>query len=153
MYYLYLLFLYKEGRKNFTKADKIELCKTHSNRCFFCRGVFAGNELQIDHKIPYELAGNTEYEKFGRDALIPLCASCNRSKSWGCEGCDNFIIKEHKNCETCYWVNPDTYEHIAMRESLHLNVVFEKGELGYDFFSQLSHEAKKKQLQKLLDRD
>ena len=46
-----------------------------------------------------------------------LCGSANRAKSWSCEHCVNWLeLKQPEICRNCYWVYPDQYTHIAMRE-------------------------------------
>ncbi|MGB1286286.1 MAG: ribbon-helix-helix protein, CopG family, partial [Aggregatilineales bacterium] len=95
--------------------------------------------LQIDHRIPYEVAGDTEESLEASDFMV-LCASCNRSKSWVCEQCDNWHTdKNQKHCQTCYWHDPATYQHLALRPIKRLELVWT--DVESDVFEQLSEIA------------
>jgi hypothetical protein len=124
----------KEGRKIFSKVEKTSLFELHKGSCYYCMGKFSSNELQIDHRIPFEIAGNTLHEKDGIDALILVCSSCNRSKSWSCESCANFTLKDVKTCLSCYWYVPDSYSHISCRKAVVINTIFYEGESGFKRF-------------------
>ena len=71
--------------------------------------------MQIDHRVPYEVAGDAVASEADKPAFMLICGSCQRSKSWSCEHCDNFInLKNPDLCRTCYWGSPEKYEHIAL---------------------------------------
>ena len=125
----------KCGRVLFTKAEKLNLIKKDGTQCFYCLADFPANALQIDHKIPYEIAGNEEHQKSGEDALALVCASCNRRKSWSCEGCSNFSKKELSVCRSCYWTNPDNYTHLATQNFVVLNLTLSEKDSGYASFN------------------
>lgn len=102
------------GRKVFSKAFKQQLLELQGNHCLVCNARYEGRYLQIDHRIPYEVAGDSA-ERDHIEAYMLVCTSCNRAKSWSCEHCDNWQVqKDARTCQTCYWANPDNYEHIAM---------------------------------------
>lgn len=122
----------KLGRAVFTKKEKNDLIKKHWNRCFYCTSEFPSNALQIDHRIPYEVAGNELHKKHGIDALILVCSSCNRSKSWSCESCENFRVGDFKVCESCYWNDPDNYTHMAGVKYAVINLTLKEGDQGFD---------------------
>jgi hypothetical protein len=72
---------------------------------------------------------------------MPLCGSCNRAKSWSCEHCRNWQNdKKIDICMTCYWSNPEEYDHIAMTELKRLDIVWIDKEIN-DYES-LSHAAR-----------
>lgn len=74
-----------------------------------------------------------------------LCASANRAKSWSCENCLNWKIKDSQNCLFCYWAFPDTYKHIAMRDVRRLDVMWTGEETNeYDEIKKEAKENKKK---------
>lgn len=123
-----------EGRRGFTKHERTRLLVRDGCRCFFCRAQFQPNELQIEHRVPFEVAGNALHENQGIEALVLACASCNRSKSWSCEKCPNFRTKIIDVCTACYWSNPDSHSHVAEQPVVRINVTFRQGELGYARF-------------------
>ncbi len=61
--------------------------KTAPSRGTLCGGKFDPTFLQVDHKVPYEVAGESEAEN--ADAFMLVCGSCNRTKSWAGEHCEN----------------------------------------------------------------
>jgi len=101
----------KAGRDALPKQTRDALIRAAGSRCRMC-----GSEtnLQLDHKIPYEVAGESQGR--GAKAFQVLCGSCNRKKSWSCEHCENWLrLKSVEICGTCYWAGPETYSHVAMR--------------------------------------
>jgi hypothetical protein len=42
-----------------------------------------------------------------------LCRACQRSKSWSCEHCPNWVPALTEVCSTCSWASPDKYDHVA----------------------------------------
>ena len=128
----------KSARKAFSKNEKDLLVEKYGNTCYFCSQKLLSNELQIDHRVPFEVAGNSEHDSGNTDALILLCASCNRSKSWSCEQCSNFKHKEIAACKSCYWCDPNEYSHVRMKKRLVINIVFDEKQLNIDSFSKFS---------------
>jgi hypothetical protein len=105
----------KTGRRQFPKELKKALLEKFGARCTICGGSFNSTFLQVDHRVPFEVAGETEAED--PDAFMLVCASCNRTKSWSCEHCENWSqLKEAAVCKSCYWANPTAYSHVAMAE-------------------------------------
>ncbi len=82
-----------------------------SGHCEVC-GAFP--PLQIDHRVPFEIGG----ERFPHHAedFMPLCPSCNRSKSWACENCPNREVKDIAVCKACMWASPKDYKHVATQQ-------------------------------------
>jgi len=81
----------KSGRKLIPKEIKKALLERLGPRCALCGGKFDPTFLQVDHKVPYEVAGESEAENAG--AFMLVCGSCNRTKSWACEHCVNWTQK------------------------------------------------------------
>jgi hypothetical protein len=80
-------------------------------------------DLQIDHRIPFEVDGEPVLEA---ENLMLLCGSANRAKSWSCENCENWnSLKDKSICLSCYWAYPENYEHIAMRQIRRVDLVWE----------------------------
>ncbi len=119
----------KAGRRAFPKALKATLLARDGEQCALCNGHFAGPALQIDHRIPFEVAGeNSTTEPF---AFMLVCASCNRAKSWSCEHCPNWTLKSASTCATCLWSSPLEYMHVATEARRRLTIVWEGTEVEY----------------------
>ena len=127
-----------EGRTGLSKRLKTALIARYGCRCFIYLEVMPQAELQIDHRVPYEIAGETttmEPEEF-----MLLCGSANRAKSWSCEHCDNFLIKHRPAiCKACFWASPENYSHIAETLSRRIELVWSGGEVAD--FERLKHQA------------
>ncbi len=122
------------GRRVFAK-DLKDLLVTRSNgRCEICSAPFEDRYLQIDHRAPYEVAGDVRFEDQEPSDFMLVCGSCQRSKSWSCERCANWLAEKRPEvCQSCYWANPDDYEHVAMEERRRIDLVWIAGEVhGYD---------------------
>jgi hypothetical protein len=115
------------GRKLFPKAFKQRLVTLQGSRCEICREMYEPRFLQIDHRIPYAVAGDLELTP---QNYMLVCGSCNRAKSWMCEHCPNWLEKQDSNiCLQCYWTNPDQYTHIALREIRRLEIIWSEKEV------------------------
>lgn len=113
------------GRRAFPKSFKNALLAHYGLRCAICNGEFPGRALQIDHRVPYEVAGDVSGDRDIHDYLL-LCPSCNRTKSWSCEHCVNGQgIKDAAICRTCMWGSPEGYAHIATRARRSLTVTWD----------------------------
>ena len=104
------------GRTTFSRKFKQALFGQHDGKCAICNGHFSARELQIDHRVPYEIAGDLDYGEDDTSAYILLCGSCNRAKLWSCEQCPNWRTRQSNVCEDCYWAYPSNYSHVAMTE-------------------------------------
>lgn len=101
------------GRTAFSKDLKDKLLKKYGSKCFIYLEEVDEHLLQIDHRIPYEVAGDTQDSNLNNFMLLSI--SANRAKSWSCEHCKNWLKhKDLKNCSNCYWAYPENYTHIAM---------------------------------------
>lgn len=112
------------GRKAFSKAFKQQLIDTLGAKCGVCNTEYESRYLQVDHRVPYEVAGDSEGELDVADFML-VCGSCNRAKSWSCEHCENWKSQHLvKVCQTCYWANPTDYSHVALRLIRRLDVAW-----------------------------
>jgi 5-methylcytosine-specific restriction endonuclease McrA len=101
------------GRKAFAKHITEALIQRDGRRCAVCQLEYESRYLQVDHCVPYEVAGESLSDDL--DQLMLVCGSCNRGKSWSCEHCENWLkLKDVKACQTCYWASPKEYTHMAL---------------------------------------
>ena len=121
------------GRTALSSRLKRALIEQHGARCHIYRAPCPERDLQIDHRIPFEIAGEPDSADEDADAYMLLCASANRAKSWSCEHCRNWQAKVEDTCRTCYWAYPDEYTHIAMREERRLDLIWSEEQVAeYD---------------------
>lgn len=132
------------GRSVLSKKFKAELVKRYQSRCAICSVGHEKRYLQIDHRVPYEVAGDDQGALDPAEFMV-LCGSCNRAKSWSCEHCRNWQIdRDPKVCMTCYWGGPEKYVHIALRGIRRLDLVWGQDEVpDYEKLLQMSKEAQK----------
>ena len=134
------------GRKLFSKEFKSQLYTLSGGKCAICNGLFEERYLQIDHRVPYEISSDSNNFQQNIEDYMLLCGSCNRSKSWSCERCDNWTgQKKIELCLKCYWGNPSNYDHIALQEIRRLELVWQDNEIK--FFEALKKEAEEGKLQ------
>lgn len=115
------------GRKLFTRKFKDDLYSEQEGKCAICAGKFEGRYLQVDHRVPFEIAGDQLPREIKAHML--LCAACNRAKSWSCEHCPNWITKSPAICNQCYWAFPQDYTHIALREVRRIDIIWNEAEV------------------------
>ena len=113
------------GRRAFPKAFKSRLVDRYGERCALCGWRFPARALQIDHRVPYEVAGEaTSLDHL--DAYMLVCGSCNRSKSWTCEACVNWSDRQDTAlCTTCMWGSPEEYTHVALEDRRTLTIAWQ----------------------------
>lgn len=133
-----------QGRKTFPKKLKDQLYVLSAGKCAICGGEYEARYLQIDHRVPYEVAGDESDENWDPKDYMLLCGSCNRAKSWSCEHCINWTDeKQPQVCHACYWAKPENYSHIALREVRRLDLLWEEDEVQtYERLKQVAKEAK-----------
>lgn len=131
------------GRKAFSKQFKIDLIERYGARSVLTNEPLEARYLQIDHRIPYEVGGNSNSEDV--ESFMLLDASAQRAKSWSCEHCQNFIsIKNADICRSCLWASPENYSHVAMRQERRIDVVWTgKETVLYDQFLSCAEKATK----------
>lgn len=118
------------GRTAFTKKLKQSLIEKYGSRCAVYLEPFDERELQIDHRIPFEIAGNAFGSELKTKDYMLLCGSANRAKSWSCEHCVNWLDRKAISiCRSCYWAYPEDYTHIAMRPVRRLDVMWTGAEV------------------------
>ena len=125
------------GRTAFPRRFKQALFDQHDGKCAICNGHFSTRELQIDHRIPYEIAGDPDYAEDDTSSYILLCGSCNRAKSWSCEHCPNWQARKTNVCEDCYWAQPTNYSHVATKEVRRTDLIWE-GDEEVEVYSQIA---------------
>jgi len=132
-----------KGRNAFSKQFKKDLVFHYGEKCHICSGTFAERYLQIDHRIPYEVAGDERFGERNMEDYMLLCSSCNRAKSWSCEHCQNWREARNLNtCSECYWATPENYRHIAMRDIRRLDLVWQEKEVNeYEHMKQMADSA------------
>ncbi len=119
------------GRVTFPKDFKSKLYELGKGRCYICNGEFEERYLQVDHRVPYEVGGDTADKRNIEDFML-LCGSCNRAKSWSCEHCDNWQKEKKPSlCMQCYWGSPTNYNHIALKEIRRLDLHWTGDEVKY----------------------
>ena len=127
------------GRAAFTKELKKELLKMYGSRCAVALQDIEPASLQIDHRIPYLVAGDSEAT--APEDYMLLSGSANRQKSWACEHCKNGIsIKDADICRSCYWAYPENYKHVAMAQIRRLDLLWTGNEVTE--FDRLDERAK-----------
>ena len=125
------------GRTGLSKQLKNELIKRYGCKCFIYLEEVNERELQIDHRIPFEVDGEPELEP---ENFILLCGSANRAKSWSCEHCENWkSIKDKSICLSCYWAYPENYTHIAMRHIRRIDLMWQGNDV--EIYEKLKRKA------------
>ena len=115
----------RTGRRAFPKTMNSQLAARQGEQCALCGRSFPARALQIDHRVPYEVAGDSA-PLTDLSAYMLVCGECNRSKSWSCEQCSNWTtVKDAAVCRTCMWGRPEDYEHIAMEQRRSLTIMWE----------------------------
>ena len=110
----------KEGRRLLPKKERDSLIHAAGDKCQICGATY---NLQVDHRIPYEVAGESQSGK--RQPYQILCGSCNRKKSWECEHCKNWLqIKSFDTCLSCYWADSTSYTHVAMQPQRRVDLIW-----------------------------
>lgn len=118
------------GRRNFPKSLKRDLVEQNDGVCAITGVRFESRYLQIDHRIPFRVAGDHYAGRADPADYMLLSSAAQRQKSWSCEHCDNFKkILNPDICRVCYWASPQDYEHVAMTNARRVEVVW-SGEAG-----------------------
>lgn len=122
------------GRSASATKLKRALVAQHGSRCHIYRTEFPERDLQVDHRVPFEIAGDPAEPLSGAaEAYMLLCASANRAKSWSCEHCPNWQDRDVETCRTCYWAHPEDYSHVATAQIRRLDLIWSADEVGeYD---------------------
>lgn len=114
------------GRSVLPKAFKAELVARYGSIDCFTGARLDPRVLQIDHRVPYRVGGDTGLADRDASAYMLLDASSQRSKSWSCEQCDNFRrLRDPAICRTCFWAYPEDYQHVAMQQIRRTDVMWQ----------------------------
>lgn len=114
------------GRTALSQALKKALIDKYGAVCFVYLQPMEDRLLQIDHRVPYEIGGE---QTDNIDCYMLLSPSANRAKSWTCEHCPNWTIKDIEFCSNCFWAHPENYSHIAGREERQIVITFSDNEI------------------------
>jgi hypothetical protein len=133
------------GRTILGKELKDALLKRDGAKCSIYLETFPAGQLQIDHRVPFEVSGDDPKKDQDAAEYMLICPSANRAKSWSCEHCENWkTIKDPNICRKCYWASPADYEHIGMRQIRRLDLMWIENETAeYDSIKQSAKEAGK----------
>ena len=128
------------GRSAFSKRFREALLDKYGSADAVTGIRMDSRYLQIDHRIPYEVVGDIDFNEDNLEDYMLLDASSQRAKSWSCEHCKNWIdIHDPEVCATWYWAYPDNYNHIAMDSVRRLDIVWTGDET--DVFERLRRVA------------
>lgn len=118
------------GRTGLSKKIKEFLIEKYGCKCFIYLEDMDSSELQIDHRVPYEVKGDIESVGQNPDDFMLLSGSANRAKSWSCEHCKNWqTLKKKEICLSCYWAYPEDYSRVAMRQVRRLDLMWQGKEV------------------------
>lgn len=122
------------GRTGLSKKIKEALVSKYGCKCFIYLEEVDEKELQIDHRVPYEVGGDGDGVELNPEDFMLLSSSANRAKSWSCENCQNWNNqKDREVCVSCYWAYPENYNHIAMRQIRRIDLIWQGDEIAvYD---------------------
>ena len=129
------------GRTGLSKKIREFLIEKYGCKCFIYLEDMDERELQIDHRVPYEVGGDGESADLNPDEFMLLSGSANRAKSWSCEHCENWqTLKKKKICLSCYWTYPENYSHIAMQQIRRADLIWQGKEV--EQYERLERNAK-----------
>lgn len=129
------------GRTLLSNKLKQALIEKYGSICFLYNEEYPEQQLQVDHRIPYEILG--EQDEGYIDNFMLLCPSGNRTKSWACEHCSNWEPKNPNICERCYYAHPENYLHIAGEEERRIDITFKNKDLDiYEYLKKKSENEK-----------
>lgn len=104
------------GRSALPKKFKRALIERYGSIDCITGAMLDERVLQIDHRIPYRIAGDAGLADHDVEEYMLLDASSQRAKSWTCEHCPNMEIRDESICRRCYWAFPEDYDHVAMQQ-------------------------------------
>ncbi len=127
------------GRTGLSKHNKDALVSKYGCRCFIYLEGMPEADLQIDHRVPYEVSG--ESVSMSPDEFMLLSGSANRAKSWSCEHCENWKnLKKRELCLSCYRAYPETHTHIALKPLRRVDLLWQGEETPH--YERLKADAK-----------
>lgn len=130
------------GRSALPKAFKAALIARYGAIDCITGAKLDERVLQMDHRIPYRIAGDEGLADHDVEAFMLLDGSSQRAKSFSCENCENMTRRDPDICRRCYWAYPDDYDHVAMAQIRRLDVVFQGGDVAaYDKLKAIAERA------------
>ena len=129
------------GRKTFSRHFKNKLITQYGERDTITGERCHPRYLQIDHRVPYEVAGESTYDENHIGDYMLLDASSQRAKSWSCEQCENWQeTHDEKVCRSCFWAFPESYTHIAGEHVRRVDIQWKGDEI--EVFERIQDRAK-----------
>lgn len=129
-----------QGRKTVPRQFKRQLYEIQNHVCAICAGEFEQRYLQVDHRVPFQVAGDEYSNDWKVGDFMLVCGSCNRAKSWSCEHCANWMTdRVAKVCLNCYWASPENYSQIALQEIRRADILWKGDEVtSYERLKQIA---------------
>lgn len=133
------------GRTVISKAFKRKLFERHGSRCVIHNDELDERYLQVDHRVPFIVAGDVPSGERNLNDYMLLCGSANRAKSWSCEHCVNGTeLRKKEICQSYYWASPEEYSHVAMQDVRRVDLIWSGEEVrDYDRLKAASDELQK----------
>ena len=124
------------GRSAFPKDLKTGLLKERGSVDWITGATVDERVLQIDHRIPYRIAGDVNFDHLDIRDFMLLDGSSQRAKSFSCENCPNMQgPRDPSVCRTCFWAYPESYKHIATVDIRRVDVSWQGSDVAvYDTF-------------------
>lgn len=120
-----------EGRRAFSKAFKDQLVAHYDSRDAITGERIDARYLQIDHRVPYEIAGDGVHDETVLEEYMLLDSSSQRAKSWSCEQCPNWLQESDETmCRSCFWAFPERYTHVAGEQVRRLHIEWRGAEVA-----------------------
>lgn len=129
------------GRSALPKKFKIALIARYGSVDCITGAKLDERVLQIDHRVPYRIAGDAGLADHDVEAYMLLDASSQRSKSWSCENCPNMApaMRDPAICARCFWAFPEDYDHIATQQIRRTDVSWQGADVAvHDRLRQLA---------------
>ena len=128
------------GRSALPKKFKTALISRYGSIDCITGATLDERVLQIDHRIPYRIAGDAGLSDHDVESYMLLDASSQRAKSWSCEHCKNLLkLRDEEICRGCFWAFPEDYSHIAMEDIRRVDLVFQGAEV--EIYDKLAEQA------------
>ncbi len=138
------------GRKVFSKAFKKLLLERQGSRCAITGEEMKTGTCQVDHRVPYEVAGDEIGDEHTPEQFMLVSGAAQRQKSWSCEHCPNLTAKDRKTCLTCYWSSPEDYTHVATIPLRRVDLLWKGEEIATYEELRRQSEAERKSIQHLI---
>jgi hypothetical protein len=118
------------GRKVFSKAFKQKLLQEQDGRCAVTGERFESRYLSVDHRVPYQISGDTGIPEDSPSDFMLISLPLQRQKSWSCEHCENWLKQRNPAvCRRCFWASPKSYDHVAMVKCRRVEVIWLEDEI------------------------